>query len=113
VGKYYWSAALNWIPYDVQHPFNTASCPTKIMDGLASGRPLLSTAVPECLLYPEYITVFRSPEEAKTLIAQYLESSAQGEWIKRRASQIAFARRHLWSERAATLSTWLQSLSAD
>ena len=41
VGNYYWSAGLNWIPYDVGHPFNIASCPTKIMDGLASAPPSL------------------------------------------------------------------------
>jgi glycosyltransferase involved in cell wall biosynthesis len=110
VGKYYWSAALNWIPYDVEHPFNIACCPTKIMDGLASGRPLLSTAVPECLLYPEHIAVFRSAAEAKALIKQRLALVAQGGWKQRQASQLAFARRHLWCERAAVLTSWLQSM---
>jgi glycosyltransferase involved in cell wall biosynthesis len=110
VVKYYWSAAINWIPYDVGHPFNIASCPTKIMDGLASGRPLLSAAVPECLLYPEHIAVFRSAIEATTQIQQHLTLHAQGLWKHRRTRQLAFARQNIWSERAAVLSDWLQSL---
>ena len=57
VGKHYWNFAVNWMPYDTRHAFNLASCPTKIMDGLASGRPLLTTAVPECRLYPDWITI--------------------------------------------------------
>ena len=57
VPRYYQSHAVNWIPYDLEHPFNRASCPTKIMDGLASGRPVVSTAVPECRQYPEWITI--------------------------------------------------------
>ena len=52
VAAHYWSFAVNWIPYDAAHPFNRAACPTKIMDGLGSGRPMVSTPVPECRLYP-------------------------------------------------------------
>jgi hypothetical protein len=110
VGKYYWSAAVNWIPYAVDHPFNVASCPTKIMDGLASARPLLSTAVPECSLYPEHIAVFHTATEAKARIQQYLALVASGGWQQRQTSQLAFARKNLWGERAALLASWLPSL---
>ena len=67
VKKCYWSFAINWIPYAINHPFNQASCPTKIMDSIATGRPVLSTAIPECRLYPERIKIFRSAEEAAEL----------------------------------------------
>jgi glycosyltransferase involved in cell wall biosynthesis len=110
VGSYYWRTALNWIPYDVGHPFNVASCPTKIMDGLASGRPVLSTAVPECLLYPDHISVFRSAGEAKRLIEQSLQTVARGDWRNRQVAQLEFVRQHLWPKRAALLADWLQSL---
>ena len=53
VRYYYESCSVNWMPYDITHPFNIASCPTKIFDALASGRPFVSTAVPESLLYPD------------------------------------------------------------
>ena len=39
------------IPYRIDHPFNRACSPTKIMDALGTGRPVVSTAIPECLLY--------------------------------------------------------------
>jgi glycosyltransferase involved in cell wall biosynthesis len=39
------------IPYLPDHPFNHASCPTKIMDYMATSRPVVSTPVPECTLH--------------------------------------------------------------
>jgi hypothetical protein len=44
VTRYYWSSAVNWVPYDLNHPFNQAACPTKIMDSLGSGRPTTGSA---------------------------------------------------------------------
>lgn len=43
------------IPYRTDHPFNQACCPTKIMDYMGSGRPIVSTSLPECRLYPELL----------------------------------------------------------
>ena len=45
------------IPYGIDHPFNIACCPTKIMDGLASARPIVSTDLPECRLHPGLIAI--------------------------------------------------------
>ncbi len=39
------------IPYQTDHPFNIACCPTKILDYMVTGRPIVSTALPECQLY--------------------------------------------------------------
>ena len=39
------------IPYATDHPFNRACCPTKIMDYMGSGRPIVSTDLPECRLH--------------------------------------------------------------
>jgi glycosyltransferase involved in cell wall biosynthesis len=39
------------IPYRTDHPFNRVCSPTKIMDYMGTGRPIVSTALPECQLY--------------------------------------------------------------
>lgn len=50
------------IPYRVDHPFNLACCPTKIMDYMVTGRPIVSTALPECRLYPDLLEVADSSD---------------------------------------------------
>lgn len=107
VAQYYWSFAINWIPYTITHPFNQASCPTKIMDGIASGRPVLSTDVPECRLYPNWIDIFYSVEEAIRLIRNQLTFIESTESHHKSSKQIEFARQHTWSIRSQTLQNWL------
>jgi len=111
VGRYYWNFGVNWMPYATGHAFNRASCPTKIMDGLASGRPMLSTDVPECRLYPEWISIIGSAEEAATQIRKMLAAtpSAAAREISRR--QVEFVReRHTWTRRAELLESWLPQI---
>ncbi len=57
LGPYLHSFDLSLIPYRADHPFNHASCPTKIMDYMASGKPIVSTSIPECRHYPGLIEV--------------------------------------------------------
>ena len=45
------------IPYRADHPFNIACCPTKIMDCMGTGRPIVSTDLPECRLYAHLFSV--------------------------------------------------------
>jgi glycosyltransferase involved in cell wall biosynthesis len=45
------------IPYREDHPFNQVCCPTKIMDGMGCGRPMVSTDLPECRQYAALIDV--------------------------------------------------------
>lgn len=45
------------IPYRADHPFNRVCCPTKIMDYMGSGRPIVSTDLPECRLYADLFDV--------------------------------------------------------
>ncbi|MEB3310430.1 MAG: hypothetical protein VKJ02_09365 [Snowella sp.] len=56
----------------MNHPFNQADCPTKFMDGIASVRPILSTDIPECRLYPDWITIFDLIEDTIALIHEQL-----------------------------------------
>jgi glycosyltransferase involved in cell wall biosynthesis len=104
VQDYYCKFDIFWIPYATDHAFNQAACPTKIMDGLASGRPVISTNIPECQLYPDWITVVQSADEAILVICRLLGRPADE---KRARQQVDFARRHLWSHRANTLMGWL------
>ncbi len=110
VAKYYWSCAINWIPYLVNHQFNQAACPTKIMDGIASGRPILSTDIPECRLYPEWITIFHSAEDAIEFIRKYSALSQRPEAYEKSLKQLEFARQNTWQMRAQTLENSLLKL---
>jgi hypothetical protein len=103
VPQYYWSFGVNWIPYATDHPFNEASCPTKIMDGLASGRPILSTAIPECLLYPDWITIARSASEAAHEIKTLIDCQFQEEPRQHARQQVEFAGTQTWSTRGGQL----------
>jgi teichuronic acid biosynthesis glycosyltransferase TuaH len=107
VAQYYWSFAINWIPYVVAHKFNQAACPTKIMDGIASGRPILSSSIPECNLYPEWITIFDSATDAIALIRECLTLLEKPESYDKSLKQLVFARQHTWQIRAQTLENWL------
>jgi teichuronic acid biosynthesis glycosyltransferase TuaH len=109
VVKYYWSFGVNWIPYDIHHPFNQASCPTKIMDGIASARPVISTDIPECRLYPDWITIFHSAEEAVQVIHDNLTASDTLASLQKREEQRHFAIQQTWQQRANTLCHWLIS----
>lgn len=96
VAEHYWRYAVNWMPYATDHPFNRAACPTKIMDALASGRPFVSTDVPEVRLYPDRIAVADGAGAAAAAIRRALDAPPDP------AEQVAFARRHTWPHRAET-----------
>jgi glycosyltransferase involved in cell wall biosynthesis len=96
VVEHYWRYAVNWMPYDTNHGFNIASCPTKIMDALASGRPFVATNIPEVRLYPHWIHVVASPEAAAKRLRGLL-SGAIGHDAR---AQVAFAEGHTWPVRA-------------
>jgi glycosyltransferase involved in cell wall biosynthesis len=98
VSDYYQSHAVNWIPYDLDHPFNRASCPTKIMDGIASGRPVVSTSVPECEQYPEWITIADDPAAMADALRTHAAPDAHNP--ERMNRQVEFARSNTWVDRA-------------
>jgi glycosyltransferase involved in cell wall biosynthesis len=104
VRSHYWGFDVCWIPYATDHAFNRAACPTKIMDGLASGRPVVSTDIPECRLYSNWITIVRSADEAISALRCLFGRSPNSEKARR---QVDFTRDHLWSRRAETLLGWL------
>jgi hypothetical protein len=92
------------IPYLVDHPFNVACCPTKIMDSMGSGRPILSTDLPECRLYRHLFDVADSNDEfldrAQRLIAA---GSDDG----RAALRHEHAAQNTWAKVANRVLDWL------
>lgn len=63
LGRFYQAFDVNLIPYLVDHPFNDACNPTKIMDAMGATRPIVATAIPECLLHPELLHVAADADE--------------------------------------------------
>jgi glycosyltransferase involved in cell wall biosynthesis len=108
VREHYWRYAVNWMPYDTNHGFNIASCPTKIMDALASGRPFVATDIPEVRLYPDRIYVAVSPES----IAKHLRALLSGAIAHDACAQVAFAEGHTWPIRALQFLDLLSATAA-
>lgn len=102
VREHYWRYAVNWMPYAINHPFNVASCPTKIMDALASGRPFISTDIPEVRLYPDRIAIAGGPEAAALAIRRAITGPHNA------TEQVAFATKHTWAQRAETFLSLIE-----
>ncbi len=62
IGRYNRAFDVCLIPYRTDHPFNRVCCPTKIMDYMGTGRPIVSTDLPECRLYHHLFDVADSAE---------------------------------------------------
>jgi len=100
---HYWRSAVNWMPYRATLPFVQSSCPLKLTDGLASGRPVVSADVPECRLYPEWIRVYDDCDSAVRLLRDALAQTRAADESQRAERQIAFARGIRWADRAEHL----------
>jgi hypothetical protein len=81
------------------------------MDGIASGRPVLSTDIPECRLYPDWIRVFHSVTEAIALLRQQLHEAATFTGQEKQRQQNQFALQQTWQHRAKTLVSLLSQPS--
>ncbi|MDG3002929.1 glycosyltransferase [Paludisphaera mucosa] len=73
---YYQTFDVNLIPYLVDHPFNRACSPTKIMDGMGATRPMVSTAVPECRLHGRLFDVAETSEAFVEAVGRIVESGS-------------------------------------
>jgi glycosyltransferase involved in cell wall biosynthesis len=104
LGGYIRSFDVCLIPYAVDHPFNRVCCPTKIMDYMGSGRPIVSTDLPECRLHHDRFAVAASADE---FIARVADLLAHGEAPHRAEARHAFARDHTCSRVAERFLDWL------
>jgi glycosyltransferase involved in cell wall biosynthesis len=93
--SYYWQSTVNWMPYRSDLRFVQASCPLKLMDGLASGRPIISADVPECRLYAPWVKIYQTVDEAVALLVSASEDSGS-----QRLAQVQFAANNTWGARA-------------
>ncbi len=82
---------VNLIPYRVDHPFNRVCSPTKIMDGMGCGRPIVSTDLPECRLYDDLIDVATDAEDFVASVRAILQAHSDD---GRAAARHDYAARH-------------------
>jgi glycosyltransferase involved in cell wall biosynthesis len=73
---YYQAFDISLIPYRMDNPFNRSCNPTKIMDAMGSGRPVVASAIPECRLHGERFCVVETGDEFIGAIRQILEQSS-------------------------------------
>jgi len=73
LSAYYQAFDAVLIPYRLDHPFNRACSPTKIMDAMGSGRPIVATAIPECRLHAERFHVVEDCDEFIQAVRQILD----------------------------------------
>lgn len=90
--RYYQAFDVNLIPYRVDHPFNLACSPTKIMDGLAATRPMVATAIPECRLYEHLMDVAETNGAFLEAVGSILD---RGSDDGRAEARLAWARANL------------------
>ncbi len=83
IGSYNQAFDLCLIPYRPDHPFNIACCPTKILDCMASGRPIVSTAVPECRLHEDLLAVAEDSEAFVSAVRAILEAGPEEDRARR------------------------------
>jgi glycosyltransferase involved in cell wall biosynthesis len=89
LARYYQAFDVTLIPYLINHAFNRVCNPTKIMDAMGSGRPIVATAIPECRLHTER---FHVAEDGEAFIGTIREILGQGSDDGRAALRHAFAR---------------------
>jgi glycosyltransferase involved in cell wall biosynthesis len=73
IARYYQAFDVCLIPYRIDHPFNRVCNPTKIMDAMGSGRPIVATALPECRLHSERFHVVENDDEFTAAVRAILE----------------------------------------
>ena len=92
------------IPYRLDHPFNQACSPTKIMDVMGTGRPVVSTAVPECALYEALINVAQGHDAFIKAVGSIIEAGSDD---GRADLRFDWARGHTCAKVVDTLIEWM------
>ena len=104
IGAYNRAFDVNLIPYRADHPFNRVCCPTKIMDYMGTGRPIVSTALPECRLYGD---LFDVAEDTGSFLDAVRGLLAAGSDDGRAAARFAWARANTCRRVVERLLDWL------
>jgi glycosyltransferase involved in cell wall biosynthesis len=100
IGRYNSAFDVCLIPYRMDHPFNQAACPTKVMDYMATSRPVVTTALPECALYSH---LFRVAETPAAFVGAVRDVVARGSDDGKAALRWEAARRATWERTSAVM----------
>jgi glycosyltransferase involved in cell wall biosynthesis len=92
------------IPYRTDHPFNRVCSPTKIMDYMGTGRPIVSTALPECRLYDHLFDVAHDDDSFLAAVERIL---AEGSDDGRAAERYAWAQANTCERVVERFLSWL------
>jgi len=103
IDAYNRSFDLGLIPYRVDHPFNVACCPTKVMDYMAAGRPVIATDLPECRLHTRLFDVVPPEGFLRAVEARLAAGPDDG----RAAARLDFARENSCRRVAERLLDWI------
>ena len=103
IDAYNRSFDLGLIPYRVDHPFNIACCPTKIMDYMAAGRPVVSTDLPECRLHGHLFDVVAADSFVDAVTARIADGPDDG----RAALRLESARENSCRKVVERLLDWI------
>jgi teichuronic acid biosynthesis glycosyltransferase TuaH len=76
LARYYQAFDVTLIPYRIDHAFNQVCNPTKIMDAMGSGRPIVATAIPECRLHAERFHVVEGTDDFIHAVQQVLDQKS-------------------------------------
>ncbi|MCC6547184.1 glycosyltransferase [Candidatus Sumerlaeota bacterium] len=93
------------IPY-IENDATRAVFPLKLFEYLATGKPVVASALPSLLPYAEAIRIANSPREWSRALTEVL---ANPEIM--RDQRIALARRHTWSKRVKEIELLLSQLT--
>jgi glycosyltransferase involved in cell wall biosynthesis len=94
------------IPYATDHAFNRVCCPTKIMDYMGSGRPIVSTDLPECRLCTDLFHVTAGADAFVAAVQSILDAGSDDGRAERR---FEWARDHSCERVAERLLDWLNA----
>lgn len=103
IAAYNHSFDVALIPYLTDHAFNQQCSPTKIMDVMGTGRPTVSTNLPECLLYGNLFEIASSPEEFIEATRKIVRDGDEERIPLRRA----YAAEHSCKRQLERLLSWL------
>lgn len=109
IGAYNAAFDVCLIPYLVDHPFNRVSCPTKVMDYMATSRPVVTTPLPECRLYDHLFDVAESPAAFSSAVRSVV---SRGSDDGRASLRWEAARAATWERTSAAMLCHLRARTA-
>ena len=100
---YYWKSVVNWMPYDSNLKFVKSCSPLKLVDGIASGNSVISSEVPECMNYPDWVSIYQNSDEAEKLIYASIKMVNTPDYLNYKYRQLNFSIKNNWKSRAESI----------